>query len=364
MIYSMRSENEISGEKQTTSFLYNYLKSQYNVVSQDEYNSNKKQSFWSFLSISRYSKLMNISKTNLVDFLIIKIPTASQIFLVPLLTRKFKGKVIVWVDGLMWEFSGFKILLEFIRREPLILFSRMLINNKFLARFSGFFPLNFVVSSNTQKLQFFEYMHPNSSIHIIPNAVPYAEDFNNFSSLNESYKTSKEIQFGYIGHSYPVKGLVDIKKSFEYLYKKGISPKLEIAISNRGKLMNDMMISLPNTVYSGVINRAEFYSRIDCIILPYWADWGTNTIPSVILESLEYGVPLIISDSDLSRELFKEKNVFFFERKNYLELALIVEKIYFGELNLPESDSLKTLYLEHFSKEGILNKWDLLLGES
>ena len=146
MIYTFRNENAISGERQTTKFLHNYLKLNHQVIDQERYNSTEEQSFWSFLSISKYSNLINFSKGNLVDLLIIKIPTASQIFLIPLLTRGFKGEVVIWVDGLMWEFPRVKIFLEFIKREPLVFLARMIINNNIWSRLARFFPLNYVVS--------------------------------------------------------------------------------------------------------------------------------------------------------------------------------------------------------------------------
>ena len=362
MIYTFRNENAISGERQTTKFLHNYLKLNHQVIDQERYNSSGEQSFWSFLSISKYSNLINFSKDNLVDLLIIKIPTASQIFLIPLLTRGFKGEVVIWVDGLMWEFPRVKIFLEFIKREPLVFLARMIINNNIWSRLARFFPLTYVVSSKTQKLQFSHYLHPKSKIHIISNAVPYASDFTNLTGLKEIFESGKETRFGYIGHSYPVKGLSDIKKSFEFLYKKGVFPKLELALSERGNLAADMQITFPNVVYTGTVNRSEFYSRIDCLIFPYWADWGTNTFPSVLLESIELGIPVIISDSNLSRELFKENNAFFYERKNYLELAHIIENIYVGDADLPSKASLKVLYRNQFSKENIENRWDLVIN--
>lgn len=361
MIYTFRNENSISGERHTTEFLYNYLISNHQVIEQGEYNLTKAQSFWTFLSISKYSNLINISNNNLVDLLIIKIPTISQIFLVPLLTRRFKGKIVVWVDGLMWEFPGAKISLELIKREPLVFFARMLINNNIWSRLAYFLPLTYVVSSETQKLQFFGYLHPKSKIHVIPNAVPYALDFINSIELGQQVKSGKKVKFGYIGHSYPVKGLSDIKKSFEFLYKKGISPELELALSKRGGLPENIQMSLSNVAYTGVVNRSEFYSRIDCLIFPYWADWGTNTFPSVLLESIELGIPVIIPDSKLSRELFKEDSAIFYERKNYLNLANIIENIHSSHLSLPGKKVLKGLYRKKFSKESIKRKWGLVI---
>ena len=362
MIYTFRNENSISGERYTTEFLYNYLIQNHQVIEQEEYDLKKVQSFWTFLSISKYSNLINISKNNLVDLLIIKIPTASQIFLIPLLTRRFKGKIVIWVDGLMWEFSGVKISLELIKREPLVFFARMLINNNIWSRLAYFLPLTYVVSSETQKLQFFGYLHPKSKIHVIPNAVPYALDFINSTELEGQVKSGKKVKFGYIGHSYPVKGLSDIKKSFDFLYKKGISPELELALSERGGLPKNIQMSLPNVEYTGIVNRSEFYSRIDCLIFPYWADWGTNTFPSVLLESIELGIPVIISDSELSRELFKENSALFYERKNYLNLAHIIENIYLDYISLPSNITLKDLYRKNFSKESIRKKWGLVIG--
>jgi len=362
MIYTFRNENMISGEKYTTTFLYNYLQSGYEVVRQEECGLTDKQSFWTFLSISKYTALRKISKNNLVDLLIVKIPTASQVFLIPLLTTGFKGKILVWVDGLMWEFPGARLSLEFLKREPLVFLARMFINNRIWSRVAKLQTLHYVVSSETQKDQFVHHLSIDSTIHVIPNAVPYTESFKSSREVKGRSKNGQGICFGYIGHSYPVKGLIDIKKSFELLDKRQISPRLELALSGRGALADDMRISLPQVVYSGMVDRSEFYARIDCLIFPYWADWGTNTFPSVLLESIELGIPVIVPDSNLSRELFGESGAIFYARTDYSDLANVIENLYLGNVALPSGQSIRRLYYDKLSKERIESKWCSLIN--
>ena len=358
-IYTFRSECEISGERKSTLFLESYLRSKYIFVDQKEYCSSKSSSFWSFFSVSKYLTLLKLSKSNFVDVLIIKIPTASQVFLIPLLVKGFRGKVVVWLDGLMWEFPGVKASWLLFKKEPLVLLARMILNSNILSAVAYFFPLTYVASSKTQKQQFSRYLHPRSKFHIIPNAVSYADDFSSHYKLSDD---KIGVKFGYIGHAYPVKGLSDIKKSFEMLHELNIAPSLNMALSGRGSLAQGELMALPNVLYEGLVDRMVFYSKVDCLIFPYLADWGTNTFPSVLLESMELGVPVIIPESKLSIELFGKDGALFYERGNYVELANIVKQVYRGDMQLPSRSFLRALYKDRFRREDILKKWSLLLS--
>jgi glycosyltransferase involved in cell wall biosynthesis len=325
LVYPLRKEADISGENYSTIALVKLLSELGFIIHELPEPEIKTSSFWSSFSLRRFTELRRISENNLVSNLIVKIPTASHLFIVPFLTKGFKGRVVVLIDGIMWITPRLKTSIHMFLHEPIITSIRVLLNNPLWCTFSTKFQYEIVVSSKTQEMQFEKYLNAKSCVCVITN-YPFGISLN---PMPLKAIVIDDITFGYIGHTYPIKGVHVLSKAFRMLANDLVVPSLKLALSGRGPSVPKQAFKNCNVSFSGKVDRDEYYNSVDCLIFPYLAEWGTNVFPSVLLESLARGIPIITSDLPLCRELFSDaNNIYFVRPDDALALAEKVKEIY------------------------------------
>jgi glycosyltransferase involved in cell wall biosynthesis len=133
-----------------------------------------------------------------------------------------------------------------------------------------------------------------------------------------------KITFGFIGGLTPAKGIENLLKVFKNIDLDNI----QLLVAGKGKESYEKYLkdnfSTQNIKFLGYIKSDEFFKDIDVLVVPsLWND----TLPTVILESFIYGVPVIGSKRGGIPELINNKNGYLFEPTNLNELKEIILSI-------------------------------------
>lgn len=305
-------------------------------------------------------KLRSICKDE-KKYLVIKIPTASQIPFMYSLLKARKENTLFWIEGMPISLDKPKLLLLLLIKQPLLTLSRLLINNKFWFNFLSICRVDMVVSSKVQQKQIEPYLNEMSQISIIPNG-----SFHEGRDVppTECIQRNEKLVFGYIGHAYHSKGIFDIVASLHYLQDLKHKFGIHLALSGLGDSINSEILSSGNLNLLGRVSPSDFYRNIDCLVAPYWFDWGTNTYPNVLLESLEFGVPVITTRSPLTQEIFSDPSLVLFTNvHDPIDLAKLLRMVVEKSISLPTSTFLRHHFANFFSRHVIERKWLFLLEE-
>ena len=98
-----------------------------------------------------------------------------------------------------------------LRKDFAVTIVRMILNNKLWCTFLMLFNFELIVASKTQKNQITPFLKKATPVHIIPNSICDLKPQQNKAT------DSNNIIFGYIGHTYPIKGLDFLASAFQDL---------------------------------------------------------------------------------------------------------------------------------------------------
>ena len=114
--------------------------------------------------------------------------------------------------------------------------------------------------------------------------------------------------YGYIGHAFAQKGVADLLAAFAITAREKPGLRLFLALSPdgdagavrqlAGELRIENMIS-----WAGIVNPWQALAEIDALVLPYRSTISTTLYPSLVLEALAAGCPLITADLPALRPL-------------------------------------------------------------
>lgn len=226
-----------------------------------------------------------------------------------------KKKVVVTFESciLTTEGAGLKNLL---RHESLSNLLRLCINNKVIAKAALYSADAYIVSSNYQKNQL-----SIRNVDVIPNLANI--DVHKKIDKDEARKSfnfpADEFVILYMGHFLEIKGITDFLRAFAILSKDNDSVVAALAFSGIGRLniakALTKHLNIENKViFFGSVNVSDFLSAGNLLVLPYRYVFGTNWIPSTLLEGFSIGVPILTSDLAPLRELNNGKEVLYFAR--------------------------------------------------
>src|SRR5207237_7658239 len=111
---------------------------------------------------------------------------------------------------------------------------------------------------------------------------------------------------GYLGHFNDVKGVDVLAAAFAALVRRGGDARLALASSGQG---DDGPV---RAALAGVEERVDwlekvhvgtFMCAIDVLALPYRSTAGQGAYPSLVIEALEVGTPLVTTDLPMLREI-------------------------------------------------------------
>lgn len=249
------------------------------------------------------------------DIIHLFLPFPSFSFYGDFIKHKLRGKVVVTFESCILTMEGAGIVRLF-RYEPISNLLRLCINNYLFAKVSLYAADAYIVSSNYQKKQL-----ALKKICAIPNLT----NTKKFKKV-ERHKAKKSLDFpnnafviSYIGHLLEIKGVTDLLLAFSMLSKNNDNIKLALAFSGIGYLdkvkvkIKKLNIS-DKVIFFGSVNVSDFLSASDLLVVPYRYSFGTNWIPSVLLEGFSVGIPILTSDLTPLRELNEYQEVLLFAK--------------------------------------------------
>jgi glycosyltransferase involved in cell wall biosynthesis len=197
---------------------------------------------------------------------------------------------------------------------------RLCINNKFvlrLLRFKGIY----TVSTEYQKRQL-TALAPGIDIRVISNGI----DVDRYGAFDLK-RAKAAFGFGdnfiitYIGHFTHMKGVEVLVDAFRIVIKSAPQCRLVLAISGaekdmvfwkrRGSLkISNLIRGLEDkTAVMGMVDVRLLFSASDAAVFPYLADFGSNMIPTLPLEAMAVGVPIISTQIEIAKEVFDDERL-------------------------------------------------------
>jgi len=354
LIYSLRQEARISGEASSFRLIEKVL-AELGVEMQHASEPTGDASPV-VAALRRFRHLERIARTMESDVLVVKIPTAAQLSFACLATRHFHGRVIFWIDGLLWNsLTSARQWRSFVFREPLLTGARFFFNHRIWTRLVRSRPLEIVVASQTQKAEL-EILLPHACIHVVPNGTASW-------SRRRQAQAKRDFAVGYIGHAYLVKGVWELLGAFRTV-RENCPFIFRCALSGLGSPRFQRDAIRAGMEVFGEVERNTFYESIDLLIAPYRAAWGTQTFPNVLLEALSHGVPVLTTDLSICRELFPGNLAHFVPPGDASALAVVLEKIVRRELPLASPDQLRAHFNANYSRAHIAEGWRQILRGS
>ncbi|MFI5220560.1 MAG: glycosyltransferase family 4 protein [Bacteroidia bacterium] len=161
---------------------------------------------------------------------------------------------------------------------------------------------------------------PKEKIIELPNAAKIPEHtMRNFNAAT--------IQFLFVGRFAFNKGIKTLIETVIELNNEGYAGKFRFALVGKGPLYSEMARSCkePNVkFYGGADDSVLFnlYKESDVFVLPTLFEG----MPTVILEAMGYGLPIIVTDTGATRQLVDRTNGFIIEKKSVASLKSTIIK--------------------------------------
>lgn len=208
------------------------------------------------------------------------------------------------------------------------------LNNKFgiirydsvISLLNNFSDLNIAVSNSVKKIY-----QSNGINNIVVNHIGNISYYNNHSNV-----LGKKVNYGIVGSFHKHKGASVIVDALRLLNKK----RFPINVLFFGRSDNYYLNKVNNLKYINFKNCgpykqdqiADVFSKINVMIfVPIWYDNG----PQVVMEAVNYGVPVICSNIGGAPDFIKNnENGIVIESNNHRELAKTIEAIEEGSINL------------------------------
>jgi len=243
--------------------------------------------------------------------------------------HKLRTKVVITFESCVVTSEGAGRA-RFFEYEPFSNLLRLCINNRLLSLMSCHDADSYVVSSRYQKEQL-----AYENIHVIPNLTSTKR-----FCRGEKHEARKLFGFAddvfvisYIGHALAIKGIADLLLAFSLLTKDNGNIRLAVAFSGIGRpdkvraLVRKLGI-VDKVFFFGSVSVSEFLTASDLLVVPYRYSFGTNWLPSILLEGFSVGIPILTSDLAPLRELNETRETLFFARAgDYRHLASMINKL-------------------------------------
>jgi len=188
------------------------------------------------------------------------------------------------------------------------------VNNGLVARLGPHSAPLYVVSSDYQGRELRSIGVPGDRIAIVPNIIEY-------SKLSQCEPEIARRQFGialdgevlgYIGHFNDVKGVDVLARAFLEVARERPSSRLALAWSGQGNGDEIRHLLTPvkdRVTWLGKVHVGRFLSAVDVLALPYRLTAGQGAYPSLVLEAMHAGRPVVTSALPLLEELVGQDQV-------------------------------------------------------
>jgi glycosyltransferase involved in cell wall biosynthesis len=131
----------------------------------------------------------------------------------------------------------------------------------------------------------------------------------------------------FVGRFARNKGIPDLLKAISLLEQRGVGDRLQVDLVGSGPLWAELSARAPSRIirYHGSVADAELqqlYTAADVFVLPTHFEG----MPTVVLEAMARGLPIIVSEVGATCELVDSSNGFLIPPSNPLELATRIEQ--------------------------------------
>ncbi len=352
-LLSLRREHSFSGEHGARAFLLQTLGSA--AILQDPEGETARRGIveWLLRPLRLNRRLRDVQP----GVLVLKVPTLGQLALVQGLTWGFRGRVILWIEGLCWTNPGVQILWALACNEPLLTIARMVLNRPPAASRIGRFR-EFIVASRLQKQEILAHA-PTAQVHCLPTSIRMPKPKARLPRIPGS-----PLRIGYLGHSYLTKGVGDLLQALEQLQLQSQPFRASFAFSDLGSQNLRRAVARRGYEMLGQVDPATFFQGLDIAVFPYWTDWGTNIFPNVLLECLHAGVPVVTTDLPMTREFFGESHppAIFVPPRDPSRLAEVLADLAVGRRPLPTQETVRRFFAQNYDPERIGHQWTALLA--
>jgi glycosyltransferase involved in cell wall biosynthesis/ubiquinone/menaquinone biosynthesis C-methylase UbiE len=164
---------------------------------------------------------------------------------------------------------------------------------------------------------------------------------------------------GYAGHPFSSKGWDALVEAFRIVRRRRPDALLVIASSGEGRRID----AAEDRINLGITDIPLFLRAIDVLALPYRTLASTTLPPSLLLEGMAIGVPIVASDLPDLREVAPDSEVAFVAAGSVSSLARAIEVLLERERGdeIRSRQKRRTTELQvSRSRSGL---WDLLVGE-
>ncbi len=164
--------------------------------------------------------------------------------------------------------------------------------------------------------------------------LPNGTNIPNFKRQNAAFGTVKVF---FVGRFESNKGIDLLLQVAQDLNKEGYN-KIKYILAGKGPLYTELKekYKAKNISFEGFISDEQlinFYKEADVFVLPTLFEG----MPTVVLEAMSYGLPIIVSDVGATAELVNSENGFLIEKNN----PEVLKKSLINFINLQTEEKLK-----------------------
>ncbi len=242
-----------------------------------------------------------------VDILQLNLPTPAFSMFADLLQASVRVPLVVGYEAHLVSARD-PVGRGYLRQAPAFYLPRLLINNRLIARWTLHRAARYVVSSQYQKEELLQVGGDTRRIQVLPPVLPCDKLALAPASGGRPTQFPPGRLLTFIGHYHHVKGVDVLIRAFRALAPRFPDLSLVLAWSGVGsrrtvdQLLGDA--SLQGRVFElGQVCVPDLLAASDVLALPYRLTVGQAAFPSMLVEGIAAGVPVVTSDLPLLREL-------------------------------------------------------------
>ncbi len=176
--------------------------------------------------------------------------------------------------------------------------------------------------------------HNKERVIVLPNGVKPAEGFK-----HRDFNRTK-INLLFVARFAQNKGIHILIQAINELNSEGWENKLQFNLGGKGPLFEfyTTNFSLSNINYLGFVSDEqliELYKNADVFVFPTLFEG----MPTVVLEAMSYGLPIIVSNVGATAELVDDSNGYLIEKNNVVELKKAIIDFYNSSVSQKEAFS-------------------------
>lgn len=263
-------------------------------------------------------------------------------------------------------------MLKWAKKDPAFYVPRLVLNNALIAKFSPRHAVPYLVSTGMQSDELRSYEADPEMITIIPNVTDELSRKDKIEARNSLRLPETQFIFGSAGALSHVKGADVMLRSFELLSRKLNASRIHCAIA--GRFYDPINRNLPSERFRRMLEGSSnllssmttlsitdmelFLSAIDVLVVPYRTLISTNLQPSLILEALSIGTPILTTDVRPLDELADHGiSIRKCTPENHIELASEMENAYYSFTEFEEQSKANMQKLWHGYFKGVADKY-------